>query len=54
VNVPINVVRKKHTVELLPRGVDKGQAVAHLLEVLRERNGFVPQVRFICHMGYSV
>jgi len=45
VNVPISVTRKKHTVELLPRGVDKGKAVRHVVEELK-RQGFVPEFCF--------
>jgi trehalose-6-phosphate synthase/trehalose-6-phosphatase len=42
VNVPVQIMRKKHTVELLPRGVDKGQAVSYIVEQLRRRLGFEP------------
>uniref|UniRef100_A0A7S2RGB1 CBM20 domain-containing protein n=1 Tax=Mucochytrium quahogii TaxID=96639 RepID=A0A7S2RGB1_9STRA len=46
VNVPVEVGRKKHTVELLPKGVDKGKAITYIMEQLESRAGFIPQFCF--------
>jgi len=46
VNIPVVVGRKKHTVELLPKGVDKGQAVYHIVDEIKKHLDFVPQFCF--------
>ncbi|GBG33124.1 Alpha,alpha-trehalose-phosphate synthase UDP-forming [Hondaea fermentalgiana] len=46
VNIPVVVGRKKHTVELLPKGVDKGEAVHHILDEIKAHLDFVPQFCF--------
>jgi len=45
-SLPVQVWRKKHTVELLPKGMDKGEAVTHILEQLQKKLNFSPQCCF--------
>jgi len=42
VNVPVNIIRKRHTVELLPKGADKGRAAEVIMQEIRRLSKRVP------------
>mmetsp|Transcript_15997 Transcript_15997/g.18073 ORF Transcript_15997/g.18073 Transcript_15997/m.18073 type:complete len:259 (-) Transcript_15997:262-1038(-) len=54
VNVPVEVMRKKNTVQLMPKGVSKGTAVTQILKELPERMKDNPPVDFALCIGDDI